>query len=102
MDFSRCHFILPNDPSNETIASCFTELNLSVIDARFVELKSSPTGSLMTLPPCESSLRIQIMRSAYQSGCIWGWTVGSHDHNIEEADQLMIATKIIWVLAIHH
>ena len=55
---------------------CYGQAQIqSVNEARFQMFTSSVSGNLRELPPSRNSLELHIMRSAYQSGWIWGNTL---------------------------
>ena len=51
----------------------------SVDEARFEIFRSSSAGNLRELPPSQNSLKLHVLRSAYQSGWVWGNTLSSQD-----------------------
>ena len=58
------------------VSHCYGQTDISSInEARFQIFTSSVSGNLRELPPSRSSLTLHVMRSAYQSGWIWGNSV---------------------------
>ena len=51
----------------------------SVDEAKFEIFRSSSAGNLRELPPSQNSLKLHVLRSAYQSGWVWGNTLSSQD-----------------------
>ena len=51
----------------------------SVDNARYIIFSSSPNSNLRELPPSQTALKEHVLRSAYQSGWIWGTTLSSQE-----------------------
>ena len=51
----------------------------SVDEVRFEIFRSSSAGKLRELPPSQNSLKLHVLRSAYQSGWVWANTLSSQD-----------------------
>ena len=54
-------------------------LLFSVNDTRLKIFSSSTAKNLRQLPPSRAALELHILRSAYQSGCVWGNTLTQED-----------------------
>ena len=59
---------------------CYGYGGLQFVDeVRYKIFKSSVSGNLRELPPCLTSLKLHVLRSAYQSGWVWGNTLSQSE-----------------------
>ena len=62
------------------INHCYGFENLESVDeVRFQLFNTTVTDNLRELPPCQASLKLHILRSAFQSGWVWGNTVSQQE-----------------------
>ena len=62
------------------VAYLFGQKDQNLVDiARYTLFSSSPKSNLRELPPSQNALKQHVLRSAYQSGWVWGNTLSSQE-----------------------
>ena len=59
-------------PAIKEFAAYSFEMKKSVDEGRFEIFRSSSAGNLRELPLSQNSIKLHVLRSAYQRGWVWG------------------------------